>query len=58
MNNGCSVILNFSNRLNTIRFGMLADKAFFNKAATDGTLVMWEDKIEISSSEVFQLAQK
>ncbi len=28
------------------------------RAATDGTLITWDNKIEISASEVFQLAQK
>ena len=58
LENGSSIILNFANRLHTVRFGLLADKDFFWRAATDGTLVTWNGKIEISASEVFQLAQK
>lgn len=56
-NRSC-VILNFENRLHTIRFGMLSDKNFFCRATTDGNYIRWEDKIEISVSEVFLLAQK
>lgn len=58
LENGSSVILNFSSRLHTVRFGMLADKAFFQRAVTDGDCIRWDNKIEISASEVFQLAQK
>ena len=58
LENGSSVILDFSSRLHTVRFGLLADKAFFRRAVTDGDFVRWDNKIEISISEVFQLAQK
>ena len=58
LENGSSVILDFSSRLHTVRFGMLADKDFFRRAVTDGDFVRWDNKIEISVSEVFQLAQK
>ncbi len=58
LENGSSIILNLANRLNTIRFGMLADTEFFQRASTDGNFVRWENTIEISVSELFQLAQK
>lgn len=58
LENGSSIILNLADKLNTIRFGLLEDKAFFRQVTTDGTLVKWDNKIEISTSEVFQLAQK
>jgi len=58
LENGSSVILNLESRLQTLRFGMLSDKEFFKKATTDGVCIFWDDKIEISNSEVFQLAQK
>lgn len=58
LENGSSVILDFSDRLHTVRFGLLNDKAFFQRAVTDGDFVRWDNKIEISVSEVFQLAQK
>ena len=58
LENGCSIILNMKSRLNTLRFGMLADEDFFKTATTDGTCIVWDNKIEISLSEVFQMAQK
>jgi hypothetical protein len=58
LDNGSCVILNLENRLGTVRFGLLADKEFFDRVTTDGNFIWWENKIEISLSEVFQLAQK
>jgi hypothetical protein len=58
LDNGSSVILNLESRLQTVRFGMLSDKQFFNMAATDGICIRWDNKVEISLSEVFNLAQK
>ncbi len=58
LTNGSSVTLDFTGRLGTVRFGLLADPAFFRRAKTDGTIVNWDNKIEISASELFQLAQK
>jgi hypothetical protein len=58
LENGSSIILDFSSRLRTVRFGLLADKVFLGRAKTDGDFVRWDNKIEISVSEVFQLAQK
>ncbi|MEN6325193.1 MAG: hypothetical protein ABFD18_03145 [Syntrophomonas sp.] len=55
--NGSSVMLDMADRLNTVRFGLLEDKAFFRRATTDGNIISWDNKIEISASEVFQLAQ-
>jgi DNA polymerase III delta prime subunit len=58
LDNGSSVTLNLESRLQTIRFGMLADRAFFERATTDGNYIRWDNMIEISVSELFQLAQK
>ena len=58
LDNGSSVILNLKSRLGNIRFGLLADPAFFGQATTDGSFIRWGDKVEISVSELFQLAQK
>ena len=58
LENGCSIILNLESRLQTLRFGMLSDKELFKRATTDGICIFWDGKIEISISEVFQLAQK
>ncbi|AFQ44310.1 DUF2442 domain-containing protein [Desulfosporosinus meridiei] len=58
LNNGSSISLNMKSRLNTVRFRMLADQEFFRKVTSDGRFVSWGDEVEISVSEVFQLAQK
>jgi hypothetical protein len=58
LDNGSSIVLNLESRLSTIRFGLLSDKEFFKKVSTDGICISWEGKIEISLSEIFQLAQK
>ena len=58
LENGSSLILNLKSRLQTLRFEMLSDMVLFKKATTNGVCILWEDKIEISMSEVFQLAQK
>lgn len=58
LQNGHSVTLNMAGRLKTLRFGELKDEALFRKAATDGSFVRWNDRIEISVRELFQLAQE
>ena len=58
LDNGSSVSLNMKSRLGTVRFKMLADREFFQKVTTDGSLVLWGDEVEMSVSEVFQLARK
>lgn len=58
LDNGSSITLSLESRLQTVRFGMLADKEFFKQATTDGSYIRWDNKIEISVNEVFQLAQK
>lgn len=58
LDNGSSVTLNLESRLQTLRFGMLSDKQVFKTATTDGICIRWDNQIEISMSEVFQLAQK
>lgn len=56
--NGSIVILNMESRLHTLRFGMLSDKEFFKNVITDGHCIFWDDKIEISINEIFQMAKK
>ena len=58
LDNGSSITLNFKSRLGTVRFGMLADPVLFAAATTDGYFVRWGNLVEISVSELFQLAQK
>jgi len=58
LDSGSSVILNLKSRLGTVRFGMIADIDLFRRVATDGSYIRWDNKVEISVREVFQLAQK
>ena len=58
LDNGSSVLLNLENRLQTARFGLLEDVAFFKTASTDGDFIRWGDQIEISVNEIFLLAQR
>ena len=58
LDNGSSITLNLAGRLSNVRFSLLADQDFFGRVTTDGKYIRWEDKIEISVNEVFQLAQK
>lgn len=58
LDNGSSVTLNLESRLDTVRFGQLSDKALFQRAVTDGDYIRWDEKIEVSVNELFQLAQK
>ncbi len=58
LDNGSSVTLCLENRLQTIRFAVLSDKALFESVDTDGIYIRWGKKVEISIDEVFQLAQK
>lgn len=54
--NGSSITLNLESRIQTVRFGMLANKEFFQHVTTDGSYIRWGNKIEISVNEIFQLA--
>ncbi|HWR28277.1 MAG TPA: Nif11 family protein [Negativicutes bacterium] len=58
LDNGSSITLNMQSRLGTVRFGLLFDPAFFATATTDGSFIRWGDQIEISLTELFQLAQQ
>lgn len=58
LDNGSSVILNLKNKLGTVRFGMISDIELFRRASTDGSYIRWDNKVEISVNEVFQLARK
>jgi len=58
MDNGNSVIIDFTSRLNTVRFSILSDQNYFNTVTTDGVFVRWNYKVEISVSEVFELVRK
>ena len=57
LDNGSSMTLNLKGKLGTMRFGMITDIELFRRAATDGSYIRWDNKVEISVNEVFQLAQ-
>ena len=58
LDNGSAITLNMGTRLQTIRFGPLADPVFFGQATTDGRYVRWGNQIEISVNELIQLAMR
>lgn len=56
-NNGNSLILNLENKIKTIRFQQLKDTELFEKVTTDGYCIHFNDFIEISTTELFNIAQ-
>ena len=58
LDNGSSVTLDLNPRLHTIRFGVLNDEELFCRAETDGAVISWGGKLEISAAELFELAQR
>ncbi|MBS7525236.1 MAG: hypothetical protein PWP51_2916 [Clostridiales bacterium] len=58
LDNGSSITLNLAPKLQTIRFGLLSDETFFRRVETDGTVIHWDHKVEISLSEVLSLLKK
>lgn len=58
LDNGSIIILNLNPKLDTLRFGLLRDAAFFGRAETNGKVISWDDKMELSASEIFELVKK
>lgn len=58
LDNGTAVLLNMAERLENIRFMALKDRAVFEGVSTDGQFIRWGNKVEISISEMFYLAQR
>jgi hypothetical protein len=58
LDNGNCVVLSLEGKLETVRFGILSNVDFFKKAATDGSCISWDGKVELSLSEILQLVQK
>lgn len=58
LDNGTTVLLNMGGRLENIRFMALKDRAVFKGVSTDGQFIRWGNKVEISVSEMFYLAQR
>ena len=58
LDNGSAIILNLKPKLNTLRFGLLRDAEFFRCAETDGSMISWGGKVEISVTEVMDMIRK
>lgn len=58
LDNGSNIVLNMQPKLHTMRFGLLRNPEFFQCAETDGSMIFWEGKVEISISEVFEMIKK
>ncbi len=55
--NGTTLILNLEDKVKTIRFRQLKDKELFRRVSTDGHSIKWNELIEISATEAFEIAQ-
>ena len=58
LDNGSAIVLDLEPKLKTLRFGLLRDTEFFQCAETDGSMIQWDGKVEISIGEVFQIIKK
>ena len=56
LDNGSAVMLDMSLKLHTARFAGLTDEEVFMKAATDGNFVKWTPTIEMSITDVLDIA--
>lgn len=56
--NGTILILNLEDKVKTIRFSQLKDKELFRRVSSDGYSIRWNDLIEISAAEAFEIAQR
>lgn len=55
--NATTVTLDMKHKLKTIRFQQLRDKELFCSAVTDGYSIRWNEFIELSVTEIFEIAQ-
>jgi hypothetical protein len=55
--NGTALTLDMKHKLKTLRFQQLKDKELFCSAMTDGYSIRWNEFIEISVTEIFEIAQ-
>ena len=56
LDNGSAVTLDMSVKLHTARFAGLTDEEVFMKATTDGRFVRWKRSIEMSITDVLDIA--
>lgn len=58
LKNGHSIILDFENKLDTLRFSELENKDLFRKVKTDGFTLLWnKGKLKVSIGEILQMLQ-
>lgn len=57
-NNGNTVILDLTDKVQTTRFRQLLETKFFRQIKTDGDRVYWNELTEMSVTELFELAQQ
>lgn len=57
LSNGSTVLLNLESKIETSRFCPLKDEELFKKVTTDGEFIRWTDLIEISATEVCDIAK-
>ncbi|MDD4842913.1 MAG: DUF2442 domain-containing protein [Anaerotignum sp.] len=56
--NGTTLILDMKAKLKTMRFQQLKDKNLFCRAVADKYCIRWNEYIELSVKEIFEIAQK
>lgn len=58
LSNGCALVIDFKQKLQTMRFSLLSNEEYFKSASAHGVCVRWNGRLEISLSELFQIVQK
>lgn len=58
LNNGNALLLSLENKLNALRFWQLKDREFFENVTTDGYCVRWNELIELSITEIFEIVKQ
>lgn len=57
MESGSTVTVDLSVKLDTLRYGELADEALFQKVKTDGDYVIWGDgQVKLTARELMDVA--
>lgn len=56
MESGSTLVVNFSNKLHTMKNLRLSDEKIFQSAYTDGNFVMWDDgRIKLTVNEILEI---
>lgn len=57
MESGSSVIVDLSDKLDTVKYGALEDERLFRKVRTDGDYVIWGDnQVKVTARELLDVA--